>query len=81
MARATSPPGPPPTLLHLAQQAVGIDAECRDCRHKVVLGFEKFLARYGDMPFPDFARLMKCSACGSRQVEVRPAWASRTDRS
>ncbi len=77
MARATSPPGPPPTLLHLAEQAVGIDAECLDCRHRVVLGFETFLARYGDMPFPDFAWLMKCSACGSRHVEVRPAWPSR----
>jgi hypothetical protein len=42
-----------------------------------VLGFEKFRARYGDMPFPDFARLMKCSACGSRHVDVRPAWPSR----
>jgi DNA-directed RNA polymerase subunit RPC12/RpoP len=77
MARTTSPPGPPPTLLHFSQQAVGIDAECRDCRHRVVLGFEKFLARYGDMPFPDFARLMKCSACGSRHVDVRPSWPSR----
>jgi DNA-directed RNA polymerase subunit RPC12/RpoP len=73
MARTTSPPGAPPTLLRLAEQAVGIDAECRDCRHRVVLEFEKFLAHYGDMPFPDFARLMKCSACGSRQVEIGPA--------
>jgi DNA-directed RNA polymerase subunit RPC12/RpoP len=71
-----SPPGPPPSLAYLAEQAVGIDAECRDCRHRVVLGFEKFLARYGDMPFPDFTRLMKCSACGSRHVDVRPAWPS-----
>ena len=63
MARTTSPPGPPSTLGYLAEQAVGIDAECRDYRHRVVLGFEKFLGRYGDMLFPDFARLMKCSAC------------------
>jgi len=60
-----SPPGPPPTLRYLAEKAVGIDAECRDCRHRVVLGFEKFFGRYGDMLFPDFAQLMKCSACGS----------------
>jgi DNA-directed RNA polymerase subunit RPC12/RpoP len=78
MARTTSPPEPPPKLAYLAEQAVGIDAECRDCRHRVVLGFEKFLARYGDVPFPDFARLMKCSACGSRRVDVRPAWSSRS---
>jgi hypothetical protein len=57
--------------------AVGIDAECRDCRHKAVLGFELVVERYGDMPFPDFGRLLKCSACGSRQVDVRPAWPSR----
>ncbi len=73
-----SPPGPPPTLRYLAQQAAGIDAECRDCRHRVVLGFERFLDRYGDMLFPDFARLMKCLACGSRQVDVRPSWPSRS---
>jgi hypothetical protein len=73
MARTSSPSGPPPTLNHLAEQAVGIDAECRDCRHKPVLGFELFVERYGDMPFPDFGRLLKCSACGSRQVDVRPA--------
>jgi hypothetical protein len=71
-------PGPPPTLRYLAQQAVGIDAECRACRHKAVVGFEQFLDRYGDMTFPDFARLMKCSASGSRHVDVRPAWPSRT---
>jgi len=70
-----SPPGPPPTLRYLAEQAVGIDAECRDCRHRVVLGFERFLGRYGDLPFPDFARLMKCSACG--KVDVRLSWPSR----
>jgi len=66
-----SPPGPPPTLRYLAEKAVGIDAECRDCRHRVVLGFEKFFGRYGDMLFPHFAQLMKCSACGSRHVDVR----------
>ena len=62
----------------LSVRRPGIDAECRDCRRRVVLGFEKFLARDGDMPFPDFARLMKCSACGSRQVDVRPSWPSRS---
>jgi hypothetical protein len=31
---------PPPTLDHLAQQAVGIEAQCHDCQHKAVLGFE-----------------------------------------
>jgi hypothetical protein len=73
----TAPPGPPPSLRYLAQQTVGIEAQCRDCRRRVVLGFETFLDHYGDMPFPEFARLMKCSACGSREVDVRPAWPAR----
>jgi hypothetical protein len=77
MSRNTAPPGPPPTLRHLAQQAVGIDAECRDCHRKMVLGFETFLDRYGDMPFPEFARLLKCSAYGSREIDARPAWPVR----
>ena len=74
MARNASPPGTPPTLAYLAQQAVGIDAECHDCHHKAVLGFELFLERYGDVKFPEFARLLKCSACGSRRIDVRPKW-------
>ncbi len=77
MARNASPPGLPPTLAYLAPQAVGIDAECHDCHHKAVLGFELFLARYGDMPFPAFTRLLKCSACGSRKIDARPMWAKR----
>jgi len=77
VARNPSPPGPPPTLDCLAQQAVGIDAQCHDCRHKAVLGFELFLVRYGDMPFPEFARLLKCSSCGSRKIDARPMWAKR----
>jgi hypothetical protein len=53
---------------------LGIDAECHDCHHKAVLGFELFLERYGDVTFPEFARLLKCSACGSRRIDVRPKW-------
>jgi hypothetical protein len=68
---------PPPTLARLAHQAVGIEAQCHDCRHKVALGFELFLERYGDMPFPNFARLLKCSPCGSRTVDARPVWPTR----
>jgi len=60
-----------------SQQAVGIDAQCHDCRHKAVLGFELFLVRYGDMPFSEFARLLKCSSCGSRKIDARPMWAKR----
>jgi hypothetical protein len=46
----------------------------RDARE---LGFEWFLDRYGDVPFPDFARLMKWSPCGSRNVDARPSWPAR----
>jgi hypothetical protein len=75
MARRTAPPGRPPTLDELAHQAVGIDSECRDCGHKVLLGFELFLGRYGAVPFPEFVRLLKCS--GSRNVFGRPRWPKR----
>jgi hypothetical protein len=68
---AGSPPGAPPTLDHLAQQAVGIEAECESCHRKVVVGFEQFLPRYGLVTFPAFTKLLKCSACGSRQVFAR----------
>jgi DNA-directed RNA polymerase subunit RPC12/RpoP len=77
MPRSTAPPSRTPTLDDLAQQAVGIDAECRDCGHKVLLGFELFLERYGSMSFPAFVHLLKCSACGSRNVSGRPQWPTR----
>src|SRR5260221_4202855 len=66
MPRSSAPSGPLPTLNHLVEQAFDIDAECRTCRHKIVLRCERFLDSYGDMPFPDFSRLLKCSACCSR---------------
>jgi hypothetical protein len=77
MARNSSSPGPSPTLEYLSHQAVGIDAECHDCHHKAVLGFELFLEHAGDMPFPEFSRLLKCSACGSRKIDARPVWPVR----
>jgi hypothetical protein len=77
MARSSSPPGRPPTLAYLAQQAVGIDAECRDCGRKMLLGFELFLESYGSLSFPVFVRRLKCSACGSRNVSGRPQWPTR----
>jgi hypothetical protein len=52
--------------------------QCHDCRRRVVLEFERFPDRCGDVPFPDFARLMKFSACGSRNVDARPSWPART---
>jgi hypothetical protein len=63
-----------PTLDYLSRQAIGIDVECRACHRRVVLGFEQFLPRYADVEFPTFARLLKCSACGSRDIDARPAW-------
>ena len=57
MARNSSSPGPPLTLGYLSEQAVGIDAECHDCHHKVVLGIELFPERYGSIPFPEFGTL------------------------
>jgi hypothetical protein len=50
----------------------------KDWDRRIVLGFERFLDRYGDVSFPDFAGRMKCSACGSRNVEVRPSWAAHS---
>ena len=45
MARNSHPSGPPPTLDDLAQHAVGIDAEYRDCGYRAVMDFELFLER------------------------------------
>src|SRR5260221_11674893 len=65
---------PPPTLESLSHQAIGIDAQCDDCRDDLILGFERLLPRYADVEFPTFVRLLKCSACSSRRIDARPVW-------
>jgi hypothetical protein len=65
----------PPTLADLAADPGELVASCQNCHHDAVLPVAPVLARYGPTtPFPDVRGRFRCSACGSRQVDVRPNW-------
>ena len=46
-------------------------AECRDCRRKADLCVD---ALDDGLDMPGVAARLKCSGCGSKRVETRPAW-------
>jgi len=48
-----------------------IDAACNDCWHETSILVD---ALPDHMPVPDVALVLKCSACGSRNVTTRPDW-------
>ena len=48
-------------------------AECRDCRHKADVVVDQLA---DEVYVPDVARRMRCTSCGGRRIETRPAWGS-----
>ena len=69
-----SEPSMPPTLSWLARDVDAIAAECLCCGYRGEVALAPLLERHGAVPFPEFARRLRCSACGSRDVDARPAW-------
>ena len=78
MSRTRSDAPPPPTLRFLSRDVDAISAHCLTCGYKGTLPLAPLLERHGETPFPTFARKLKCSACGSREIEARPAWRNPT---
>jgi len=69
----------PPTLADLAADPGELIASCRNRHHDAVPPVALVLARYGPAtPFPEVRGRFRCSACGSRQVDVRPDWSRRS---
>jgi hypothetical protein len=69
----------PPTLADLAANPGELIASCQNCHHNAVLTVAVVLARYGPTtPFPKVKGRFHCSACGSRQVDVRPNWSKHS---
>ncbi len=50
-----------------AQGDVTAAVTCHGCRRRVVIPIDRFPA---DLPFPDIALRLRCSACDSRNVSV-----------
>ena len=58
------------TLGGAATAKVRVVVWCRDCQHRVEPDAAVHAARYGaDLAVIDWVKRMKCSQCGSRQVD------------
>ena len=69
----------PPTLADLMADPGELDVTCLDCHHNTIMPVAALLPRYAaetaaETPFPEVWGGFRCSACGSRQVDVRPNW-------
>jgi hypothetical protein len=72
-----SDPGVP--LSHYPPHGVrGVLLDCIACGHHAELPLSSLVARFGaDYGVRAIALHCRCSRCGSRNVESRPAWPSR----
>lgn len=60
----------PPTIGSLREQGdttAAVFCHARDCGRRAVISTDRLPA---DLPFPDIALRIRCSACGSREVGV-----------
>jgi hypothetical protein len=68
----------PPTLADLIADPGELDVSCLDCHHNTTMPVAALLRRYAaETPFPEVWSRFRCSACGSRRIDVRPNWAAR----
>lgn len=62
----------PMTLANMRRNGVNaVIAECRDCRHKADVVVDQLAA---ETAVPDVGGRMRCSKCGGKRIETRPAW-------
>lgn len=58
----------PPTIADCrAQGETTAWVWCYDCHHGAIISTDRFPA---DLPFPDIALKLRCSACGSKRIGV-----------
>ncbi|SEP21120.1 hypothetical protein SAMN04487843_108186 [Methylobacterium sp. ap11] len=58
----------PPTVAKCrAQGETTIAAHCHDCRHQAIVATDRFPP---DLPIPDIALRLRCSACGGKRIGV-----------
>ena len=63
----------PPTLADLMADPGELDVSCLDCHHNTSMPVAALLPRYAaETPLPEVWGRFRCSACGSRRVDVRP---------
>jgi len=68
----------PPTLSDLIADPSELVVPCLDCDHNTTIPVAALLSRYpAETPFPDVRKRFRCSACGSKRIDVRPHWVAR----
>ncbi len=48
-----------------------VDATCQDCKHEATVNVDGLP---DELPVPDVALRLRCSACGSKRIVTRPNW-------
>ena len=70
-------PRDPTTLADLAIEDLGVFCWCNRCNHNAELATSLLIDSLNpQFPVPELGSLMRCSACGARDVATRPAWPS-----
>jgi hypothetical protein len=68
----------PPTLADLVADPGELIVSCLDCHHNATMPVATLLPHYAaETPFPEVWDRFRCSAYGSRHVDVRPHWTAR----
>jgi hypothetical protein len=62
----------PMTVGNMRQHGIrSVDATCEACKHEAAVNVDR-LADH--IYVPDVALTLRCSACGSKKIAVRPNW-------
>ena len=65
----------PMDLANLRADAVrSVEAHCEACGRDAIVDCDEFPA---DLPVPDVALRLRCSACGSKRIVTKPNWTEK----
>jgi hypothetical protein len=67
-----APPGPPMSLANMRANGVrAVTAQCESCNHQADVNVDELPET---VFVPHVARRLRCSACGGKAINTRPAW-------
>jgi hypothetical protein len=76
--RMRAPPGPPMSLGNRRQNGVrAVTTTCEECNHSADVSVD---AMPETVYVPHVGRRLRCSACGGKQINTRPAWHTAPSR-
>jgi hypothetical protein len=65
-------PGPPMTLANMRKDGVrAVIASCQVCGHKADVNVDALPEK---IIVPEAGRRLRCSRCGGKRIDTRPAW-------